>query len=168
MENWNQGLVRAAKEGNVEDVKVCLQFGADINYKDNGGLTSLMYAADRGHLEVTRQLILIGCDKEATTDFHGVTAMMLAARGGQLEVVRLLIDKKCNKDVTTYDGKTALHLAAKFGHLQVTRYLVEHACISPLATTHQGKSPYDLAAEAKQGKYKEVMAYLEVHIFNDL
>lgn len=33
----------------------------------NGGLTSLMYAADGGHLEVTRLLILIGCDKEATT-----------------------------------------------------------------------------------------------------
>ncbi|CAG2216767.1 unnamed protein product [Mytilus edulis] len=126
------GLVRAAKEGNVEDVKGCLQFGADINYKDNGGLTSLMYAADRGHLEVASLLILIGCDKEAKT----------------------------------YDGKTALHLAAKFGHLQVTRYLVEHACISPLATTHQGKSPYDLAAAAKQGKYKEVMAYLELQEAN--
>lgn len=33
----------------------------------NGGLTSLMYAADRGHLEVASLLILIGCDKEAKT-----------------------------------------------------------------------------------------------------
>ncbi|VDI13653.1 Hypothetical predicted protein [Mytilus galloprovincialis] len=47
------------------------------------------------------------------------------------------------------------------GHLQTTRYLVERGA-SPLVTTHEGKTPYDLAAQLKDGpRRKEVMQYLQ-------
>ncbi|XP_071144403.1 uncharacterized protein [Mytilus edulis] len=86
---------------------------------------------------------------------------MWAALFGHVEVSRLLLENRCNKDITDRDGKTALHLAAEFGELHVTRYLVEEGGISPFVKTHEGKTPYDLAAATKLGQYKEVMEYLQ-------
>ncbi|XP_071141466.1 uncharacterized protein [Mytilus edulis] len=80
---------------------------------------------------------------------------------GRLEICRLLIDRECKIDITDRDGETALHLAARGGYLQITRCLVEQGGASPLVTTHEGKTPYDLAAEEEQGQYEEVMEYLQ-------
>ncbi|XP_076084163.1 uncharacterized protein LOC143054953 [Mytilus galloprovincialis] len=86
---------------------------------------------------------------------------MKAARYGRLEVCRHLIDKGFKIDITDNRGYTALHCAAEEGYLQITRCLVEQGGASLLVTTHQGKTPYDLAAKEKKGQYKEVMEYLQ-------
>ncbi|CAC5384791.1 ANKRD50 [Mytilus coruscus] len=133
MESWNEKLLKAARTGNVNDVKICLENKADIDYQNDDGWTALMFAARWGHLEICR----------------------------------LLIDTGCKIDITDINGYTALHYAAEEGHLQITRYLVEQRGITPLVTTHEGKTPYDLAA-AKLKEYpdiyiknKEVMEYLQ-------
>ncbi|XP_076083802.1 uncharacterized protein LOC143054666 [Mytilus galloprovincialis] len=86
---------------------------------------------------------------------------MLVAMRGHLEICRLLIDTGCKIDITENNGETALHWAANMGQLQITRCLVEQGGASPLVTTHQGKTPYDLAATSKWGQYEEVMEYLQ-------
>ncbi|CAG2239050.1 RIPK4 [Mytilus edulis] len=94
---------------------------------------------------------------------RGQTALMVAAWIGQLEICRLLIDRGCKIDITSRDGYTALHLAAQEGYLQTTRCLVEQGGASPLVTTHQGKTPYDLAAAKLKfdPRYKELVEYLQ-------
>ncbi|XP_052097206.1 uncharacterized protein LOC127732177 isoform X10 [Mytilus californianus] len=167
MENWNKKLITAARYGNVKDLKICLENKAEIDYQDEYGETALMYAAERGHLEVCRLLIDTGC-KIDNTDEDGWTALMFAASRGHLEVCRLLIDTGCKIDTTARDGETALHLAAQSGHLQVTRYLVEQGGISPLVTTPEGETPYDLAASNLKEypdmykSNKKVMEYLQI------
>ncbi|XP_071144405.1 uncharacterized protein [Mytilus edulis] len=90
---------------------------------------------------------------------------MLAAMGGHVEVSRLLLENRCNKDITDKNGKTALHHAAEWGKLHVTRYLVEEGGISPFVKTHEGKTPYDLAAAMGfNGRNKEVMEYLQTAV----
>ncbi|XP_063418001.1 ankyrin repeat domain-containing protein 40-like [Mytilus trossulus] len=104
------------------------------------GQTALMSAAVCGHLEICRLLIDTGCTIDITDKYSGWTALMWAAQWGYLES----------------DGRTALHWAARKGHLQTTRYLVEQGA-SPLVTTHEGQTPYDLAAERTKGQFNEVM-----------
>ncbi|XP_076084169.1 caspase-3-like [Mytilus galloprovincialis] len=86
---------------------------------------------------------------------------MFAALGGYLEICRLLIDTGCKIDITNDDGYTALHWAAREGHLQITQCLVKQGGASSLVTTHEGDTPYDLAAAEQKGQYKEVMEYLQ-------
>ncbi|XP_076083285.1 uncharacterized protein LOC143054241 [Mytilus galloprovincialis] len=87
---------------------------------------------------------------------------MWAARWDHLEVCQFLLENRCKTEITTNEGKTALHLAAEWGHLQITRCLVEEGGSNPMIKTHQGETPYDLAAAGgKLRKYKEVMEYLE-------
>ncbi|XP_076082641.1 putative ankyrin repeat protein RF_p14 [Mytilus galloprovincialis] len=67
MESWNKKLTTAAGDGDIEALKLCLQNGADIDYRDGGGQTALMRAANRGHLEICRLLIDRGCKMDTTT-----------------------------------------------------------------------------------------------------
>ncbi|XP_063406206.1 uncharacterized protein LOC134690160 [Mytilus trossulus] len=181
MENWNKKLIEAAEKGRVEELRLCLANGANIDSQKDDGLTALMVAARVGHVEVCQLLLENRCNKDITDDrgwtalmmaaskghvehSTGWTALMLAAIWGHVEVCQLLLENRCNKDITSSDGQTALHLAAKWGRLQTTRYLVEQASISPLVKTHQGKTPYDLATENKYGQNKEVMEYLQTAV----
>ncbi|XP_076083549.1 uncharacterized protein LOC143054430 isoform X1 [Mytilus galloprovincialis] len=119
-----------------------------------------MFAAMGGHVEVSRLLLENKCNKDIT-NVNGRTALMLAVMYGRVEVSRLLLENRCNKDITSKDGKTALHLAAEYGGLHVTRYLVEEGGINPFGKTHEGKTPYDLAATGEFGPDEEVMEYLQ-------
>ncbi|XP_063419348.1 uncharacterized protein LOC134702295 [Mytilus trossulus] len=162
MEDWNLKLIKAARDGSVEDLKLCIENGANIEFKASGW-TALMFAAMEGHGEVCRLLLENRCNKDIT-DVRGWTALMSAASEGHVEVCQLLLENRCKTDITYVDGKTALHLAAEWGYLQTTRCLVEEGDISPLVKTHQGKTPYDLAAAGKNGQYKEVMEYLQTAV----
>ncbi|XP_076083901.1 uncharacterized protein LOC143054747 [Mytilus galloprovincialis] len=122
-----------------------------------------MKAAGEGYLEICRLLIDTGCKIDITSEYRG-TALMFAAFGGRLEICKLLIDRGCKIDITSGGGETALHYAAKEGYLQITRCLVEQGGASPLFTTREGKTPYDLAAAEKKGQYKEVMEYLQTAV----
>ncbi|CAG2199093.1 ARMS [Mytilus edulis] len=161
MEDWNEKLIEAAEKGRVEELKLCLANGANIDYQKVGGWTALMFAASEGHVEVCQLLLENRCNKDITSNVGGWTALLFAALRGHVEACQLLLENRCNKDITNSDGYTALHLAAKWGHLQTTRCLVEQASISPLVKTHQGETPYDLAAAKKYWQNKEVMEYLQ-------
>ncbi|XP_063407826.1 inversin-like [Mytilus trossulus] len=156
-------LMLAARFGHVEVCRLLLENRCETDITSGGGWTALMLVARGGHVEVCRLLLENRC-KTDITDVRGWTALMSAASEGHVEVCQLLLENRCKTDITYVDGKTALHLAAEWGYLQTTRCLVEEGDISPLVKTHQGKTPYDLAAAGKNGQYKEVMEYLQVHI----
>ncbi|XP_071142187.1 uncharacterized protein [Mytilus edulis] len=153
-------LMRAAEEGHLEICRHLIDRGCKIDITSDYGQTALMFAARRGHLEICRLLIDRGCKIDITTE-DGWTALMSAAWRGHLEVCRLLIDRGCKIDITERGGYTALHGAAEEGYLQITRCLVEQGGASPLIKTHQGKTPYDVAAAEQKRQYKEVMEYLQ-------
>ncbi|XP_063408132.1 uncharacterized protein LOC134691514 [Mytilus trossulus] len=130
-----------------------------VLFQDDGW-TALMLAAWGGHLEICRLLIDRRC-KIDTTNGGGRTALMKAAMGGHLEICRLLIDRRCKIDTTSRNGRTALHYAAEEGYLQIARCLVGQGGASPFIKSHQGNTPYDVAAARRQRQYKEVMEYLQ-------
>lgn len=47
---------RLLKAKNVDEAKILLDLGADINHKDNCGMTALTHASWNGHLEVVKYL----------------------------------------------------------------------------------------------------------------
>lgn len=78
-----------------ERVQVLLQTllvnGADVNAKDNGGMTALMYASQRGRPEVVQTLLVNGADVNVKTN-DDWTTLRLAKERGSSEVVQLLIN----------------------------------------------------------------------------
>jgi ankyrin repeat protein len=86
----DRALFKAAERGNIKAVKQQLAAGADVNAKDDGGVTTLQLAAHWGHKEIAELLIAEGADINAK-DEDGHTPLHQAALDGHKEIAELLI-----------------------------------------------------------------------------
>ncbi|XP_030835033.1 ankyrin repeat domain-containing protein 50-like [Strongylocentrotus purpuratus] len=112
--------------------KVIPIHGANVVRKDKDGYSALHSAAQKGHLDVTKQLISKGAEVDKG-DNEGRTALQIAAFIGHLDVTKYLIgqgaevnngDNEAEVDKGDNEGRTALHSAAQEGHLDVNQYLI--------------------------------------------
>ncbi|MEU7828817.1 MULTISPECIES: ankyrin repeat domain-containing protein [unclassified Nonomuraea] len=94
-------LCAAAAWDRAEVAGLLLAAGADVNGRESGGWTALLWAAAKGHAETAELLIEAGAEIDAANDV-GDTPLTLAARRGALGVVRLLLDS--GADAAKYDG----------------------------------------------------------------
>jgi hypothetical protein len=70
-------LMLAATNGNPNHMQTLIDFGADLNAQDTGGLTALMYAARNPFLEPIQVLVRSGAEIDQVAD-QGVTALTIA------------------------------------------------------------------------------------------
>ncbi|KAE8303008.1 Kinase, NEK [Giardia duodenalis] len=114
-------MIAAACNNEVNDIKVFLSLGNSIGRRDEHGMTALMHAAQRGHLQIVRML----ANKESgLKDETGMTALMHAALGGHAESVSILC--RFEVGVTDKKGQSALNMALENGHLSIVKRLIKH------------------------------------------
>lgn len=113
-------LIIAALHGRVDIVQLLLEYDANVNTKQEDGMTALMMAAMKGHVGILQLLIFKGADVEAK-DGEGVTALMWAAAGGHIGVVVTLLDKDVDTKVKDDKGRTALEWAGE--DVNITRLI---------------------------------------------
>jgi ankyrin repeat protein len=82
-------LGQAAADGKIEQVKLLISEGADVNEKTTTGDTPLHYAVRYGHEDVAELLISKGADVNAKSKF-GYTPLDLAVMRGYTEIAELL------------------------------------------------------------------------------
>ena len=85
----NEGLLQAARNGDVIEVEAQLNAGVDVNARDMTRATALILAAGAGHIEIVQLLIDAGADANAK-DSRGRTAFMRAEAKGWTEIAELL------------------------------------------------------------------------------
>ena len=139
----DRALLKAARYGNIKAVKQHLAAGADVNAKDDGGVTTLQYAASRGHKELAELLIAEGADINAK-DEDGHTPLHQAALDGQKEVAELLIAK--GADVNVIGGGKVYPTKETPLDVAVRRKRTKTA---DLLRKHGGKTGAELKAEGK-------------------
>jgi ankyrin repeat protein len=86
-----------------------LTAGANVNLKDERGITPLMYAAWVGSVDAMTQLLDHGADPNLSNS-SGSTALMLSAT--ELSKIRLLKNRGARVNVVSARGRTPLFLAA--------------------------------------------------------
>jgi ankyrin repeat protein len=169
-------MIEAARAGRIGIVKVMLNHGVKVNFRDNGtqGPTALHWSTKRGYLEVTRLLLESGADPNATADlfftYKKNPPLKLAASNGHLQILKLLLEFGASADTDTWNA--ALYSAACEGHFEVASFcLKQGADLSTKRESEPGEEAkelgHDLLEEAcERSKYDLVRFLCEEHRYN--
>lgn len=103
-------LWRVAESGDVDELEELLPH-ADLNARNEHGMTALMRAAYHGRTQMVRALLEHGADPNVARN-DNFTALSLAAFFGHSEIVELLVNCGARTDVATRYG-TSPHMWAK-------------------------------------------------------
>jgi ankyrin repeat protein len=86
-------LHQAAADGEIERVKLLISEGADVNVKNDEGLTPLHCAAREGHKEIVELLLAHGADVNIGDAEYNRTAAEFAMKSNHTDIVQLLVSK---------------------------------------------------------------------------
>ena len=114
-------LWRIADTGETDDLEAVLS-RADINARNEHGMTALMRAAYYGRVQLVRVLLEHGADPNATRN-DNFTALSLAAFFGHAEIVEILMQRGAKTDVAARFGTSAQIWAKARSYGDVARSL---------------------------------------------
>lgn len=119
----NDVLFRAAENGDVEEAKLALDNGAQIDNRDkNAGWTPLQRAASYGHFEMVKFLTESGADIHKGYDF----AFRRAVSNGHFDIVKYLYDNGAD---IHFGNEEALHTAVGHGKKEIAQFLIEKGAV---------------------------------------
>jgi outer membrane protein assembly factor BamB len=111
----------AARRGDAAAVRKLLDAGVDANAKTPYGATALFFAADKGHVEVVKELIRGKANVNAKDTFYNATPLTWAAMRDRAGVVRELLAAGAE------GGNDILLMGARSGSIELVRAAVEGA-----------------------------------------
>jgi uncharacterized protein len=157
-------LVLAARQGNLDAVKVLADGGADLNKQSGDGSTAMLVAIQNGHYAVARYLVEKDADINKANE-KGWTPLYLAVKNRNIETgtipvpnqnqaldfITLLLDRNVDVNARIHfnteirngqratwfeeDGATAFVRAALCGDIEVMKMLLAKGADPKIATT---------------------------------
>ncbi|MDD5057330.1 MAG: ankyrin repeat domain-containing protein [Sideroxydans sp.] len=118
-----KSFLKAVEDGNLEVAKRLIDFGANLEVRDERNWTALIIASAKGSDDVVKMLLESGA-KTDVRDMKGYSALHWAAYNGHGNVAKLLLDHGVNPNQQCKVGWTPLMLAAARGHLVASAYLI--------------------------------------------
>jgi outer membrane protein assembly factor BamB len=88
-----EALRSAAAAGRLAEVQALLDAGVAVDAPARHGNTALLFAAEKGHLDVARLLVARGADVNARERFFGATPLGAALQGKHSAVALFLLEK---------------------------------------------------------------------------
>lgn len=149
-------LAQAVQRDKRELVKILLDAGADVNEKNDAGLTALMYVADDTSIEVVEDLIAAGAKIEIKDD-EGKNALHHAASYASVEALQALIKAGASVDARDESGRTALMIAAQEGNEDNVAALLKAGATVNLRD-EDDKTAFGLAKENDNGEVVDMLA----------
>jgi ankyrin repeat protein len=140
--NLNTPLHEASIYGNLEGVKLLVEFKASLSSRNKWGDMALHMAADRNHVNIIEYIFsnhppLPSSDSSDTIlELRGAneaTPLWRACAHNSNTVVQFLIDHKANIMSTDRNGHTCVMAAASSGYIQPIRLLLHAALTSSSA-----------------------------------
>ncbi|XP_012661247.1 ankyrin repeat and SAM domain-containing protein 3 isoform X1 [Otolemur garnettii] len=141
-------LHTAASIGQYEVVKECVQRRElDLNKKNGGGWTPLMYASYIGHDTIVHLLLEAGVSVNVPTP-EGQTPLMLASSCGNESIAYFLLQQGAELEMKDIQGWTALFHCTSAGHQQVVKFLLDNGANANVREPTYGFTPLMEAAAA--------------------
>ena len=123
IEGYNP-LHSAAYREDLEMVQVLLDYGIDVNVRNQYGSTPLA-RYDLKDTSVIRLLLVNGADPNAQRQ-DGTTQLHRASRSGRIEIVRILVEHGASVEMKDGNGRTSLEIASEEQHDEIVKLLSEN------------------------------------------
>lgn len=156
----NEALFAAAQAGDLTEVVMLLERGADPNAvlrRSSSPRMAITVAIEGDHQDVVRQLVQAGLDLRDTT-LGEQTPLTAASATGNTSIIRLLLAAGESADHGSFGDGTPLIMAAKKGHVEAVTLLLE-AGADPDGVKRGDGSP--LIAAAGRGNLDIVKLLIE-------
>ncbi|XP_065901847.1 NF-kappa-B inhibitor epsilon-like isoform X2 [Dysidea avara] len=140
-------------------VSLLVQSGANVNFPDRHGSSSVHLAAQRRDLKCLQALAMATnpLPDFNLRNFDGLTPVHIATKEACIDVLRFLFQMGANKNaLDATSGRTALHYAVELENFMLVNYLME-AGVDANATTFAGNTPLHIASGRKM---KDIVAVL--------
>uniref|UniRef100_A0A8C9VJB4 Ankyrin repeat and sterile alpha motif domain containing 3 n=1 Tax=Scleropages formosus TaxID=113540 RepID=A0A8C9VJB4_SCLFO len=153
-------LHTACSIGQYDVVAECIRRrDVDLDCKNIGGWTPLMYAAYIGHDNIANLLLEAGVNVNATTP-KGQTPLMLAASCGNESIAYFLLQQGAEMEMKDARGWTALFHCTSTGHQQMVKFLLDN---NANANIKEPISEFSLLMEAAASGHEIIAQYLLEH-----
>ena len=116
-------LAAHAYHGDLRQVDLLLQAGADVNEADANGNTALIVAARMGQADIVRRLLEAGAGVDPANN-AGLTALHMAVEAGNVGITGMLLEKAPQLDRLENGGFTPLSIAVHSDHVQLVEALL--------------------------------------------
>lgn len=148
---------QAIGTADVDEVRLHIERGVDVNKQDVSQNTPLGAAVENGRLAIVQLLVDAGADV-ATPSRAGLPLTMAVIRGNT-DVVKFLVEKGANVNTADPQGVIPLVAAAESGYLDIVEFLVSKGA-NVNAKDRRGQTPLSIAMA---GRHTEIMAHLRQH-----
>lgn len=145
--NSDTGLLRAARCGHLDVVRVFLDGGANANKAKTNGVTALFLAAQEGRLDVVKELLAKGAAVDQARDI-GTTPLLAAAHNGHVDVVKELLATDAAVNQANKAGESPLIFAVKEGRIDAAKVLLAAGAAVNQADK-AGVTPFSKALQKK-------------------
>ena len=128
--------------GRLENIKMLIQNGADIQASSSNGSTVLHFASAFSNQEVVEFLLKLNEISVNATDNSNQTPLMHACYdGGRLDNIKMLVRNGADTQATSSDGSTVLHFASRRSNQEVVEFLLKLNEISVNETDNSNQTP---------------------------
>lgn len=121
----NSLLVIACNKNYLEAIEFLISLGANVNVKDNKGITPLHGACSLNNTKLAKLLLERGADLEAK-DNNGMTPFYYALASKHVEIAQLLLDAGANLDIKDNKGYYPLQISSILDDLDTFLLLLEN------------------------------------------
>ena len=160
--NGSTPLIIASGLGHLSVVETLLvEYSNDPNFRNEIGMTALLFACQNGHYQMVEILLKNGADPYIQS-ISGSTALILSSQNGHQQVVELLLEKQVDPNVQNSKiGRTALIQASQQGHYQVVEILLKNGADPNI---HDNDGWTALIISSQNGHQQIVELLLEKHV----
>ena len=163
--NKNKLLLTSVIDSNIENIKLALEEGANVNYTTPQGYTSLYESVGTGNEQIVNILLEAGANIDVPGDKYNGPPLVWAADKGDINIVKILVEKGGNINIKHEkdNGDTPLHIASKTKRDNIILFLVENGADLTIQNDF-GRTPTDIIVKEYVEPFDKKITSLEKNI----